>query len=66
MASNCVKCKWFESHQPQVFARRAAGAYKDRCLAYPKGVPDDIFLKGTEHDYARPDQEGHFVFEPTR
>jgi hypothetical protein len=58
----CYHCKWFENNNAEA-AKAAADLSDMTCLAYPAGIPDEIFLHGVVHDFVRSDQSGTFVFE---
>ena len=47
--TQCMKCK---NH-----------INKDKCKAFPKGIPKDIFFDEIEHDHKLPNQIGDYVYE---
>jgi len=64
-APDCLWCAHFENRHLKHFAA-LGGLRGDRCLAYPRGIPNSIFLNGVEHTKVRSNQEGDYVFRPAK
>lgn len=55
----CFMCEWFRKvTQEQVEAEGT----DELCLAYPHGIPGDVFIGNVVHDKVLPGQEGEWVF----
>ncbi len=48
----CLLCVWCTEVSPDI-----------TCLAFPRGIPDEILGGEVDHDAVRPDQEGEYVYE---
>lgn len=49
--SQCIGCKHFDKKN------------RYTCIAFPKGIPDDILYEKKRHDTIHPNQTGNTTFE---
>lgn len=56
MPPDCLVCKWYRKYDPTKIA----------CKAFPKKIPDKIYLEGVKHNTVWKDQIGEYVFEEVK